>query len=113
MDEAIYRRDGHHVIGKDGVPLTEGLIGCDEKTAPFVAVLPTPEGPKIKQFSARSNQPVSVASCIKGAGLSLGTWSQSKLETVLAAVSWASCRARLRRMLQRRSTSNSQSASKN
>jgi hypothetical protein len=22
MDEAIYRRDGHHVIGKDGVPLT-------------------------------------------------------------------------------------------
>ena len=33
----------------------------------------TPEGPNIKQFSARSSQLVSVAGCIKGVGLSLGT----------------------------------------
>ena len=71
-------------------------------------VFPTPEGPNMRQFTARSSQSVSVASCIKGAGLSFGTWSQSKLETVLAAGSWASCRARWRRTLQRRSISNTQ-----
>jgi len=51
-------------------------------------VFPTPEGPKMRQFSARSNQEQSVANCIRGAGLNWGRWDQSKLERVLA---WGSC----------------------
>ncbi len=27
MDEPVNGCNGHHVVGKDGMPLTEGLIG--------------------------------------------------------------------------------------
>ena len=38
VDEAIDGSNGHHGIGKDGIPLTEGLIGRDQQAFAFVAV---------------------------------------------------------------------------
>ena len=38
VDQAIHGSHGHHGIGKDGIPLTEGLIGSDQQTFAFVAV---------------------------------------------------------------------------
>ena len=38
MNEAVNRRDGHHGITKDGMPLTKGLIGRDHDAFTLIAV---------------------------------------------------------------------------
>lgn len=36
--ETVDSSDSHHGIGKDGIPLTEGLVGSDQQAFAFVAM---------------------------------------------------------------------------
>ena len=37
VNKSVNRRECHSLIGKDLSPFSEGLIGCDQQRAPFVA----------------------------------------------------------------------------